>query len=72
MNVPGFNAEASLYQTSRCYRGAGGFEQSAVSIQPAYNCFFGCYLQYRHCLSQGGSPIFCRAQQWICLDNCTY
>ena len=35
MNIPGFSAEASLYKTSRHYRGSGEFDQADGSIYPA-------------------------------------
>jgi hypothetical protein len=70
MNVPGFNAEACLYKTTERYRGAGRFHQFLLGIQPAYNCYFLCYIEYRSCLAEGLSHSFCAEQHWLCVDNC--
>lgn len=67
MNIPGFNAEASIYRTSGRYRssGLGGGDASAGgAIFPAYypgadtqarcnNCMTGCVEKFEYCLAVG-------------------
>jgi len=36
MNIPRFNAEASLYQASGCYCEPGSHNKSAGTVQPAF------------------------------------
>jgi hypothetical protein len=36
MNMPGFNAEASLYKTSQSYHVAGSLDLPARTVQPAF------------------------------------
>jgi hypothetical protein len=70
MRMPGFNGDASLYQTSRSYRAAGGLDRSVGTIRPVVlstalsscisycdgdpDCIFCC-----RCVSRGGHPSHC-------------
>jgi hypothetical protein len=49
MNIPEFNAEASLYQTGQTYRGYGGSDQKVAVVVPA-DCTGDCYGLYGACL----------------------
>ena len=65
MKIPGFNAEASLYRTSRSYDVAGSLELSAGTVQPAFSsCWQVCQgdpdcLQCCLCIRRGGHPWNC-------------
>ena len=70
MRMPGFNGEASLYQTTRSYRAAGGVDRSVGTIQTAAmftaldscasecggdpDCIYCC-----RCVGRGGHPSHC-------------
>ena len=70
MSMPGFNGEASLYQSSGTYRGAGGSDRSEGTIQPAAltfpknSCWAICggdpdCVQCCLCVRHGGHPSHC-------------
>lgn len=48
MMIPGFNAEASVYQTNARYRASGSVAPDAGAVEPAFhggclvNCFNNC------------------------------
>jgi hypothetical protein len=54
MNLPGFTAEASLYQTSEYYRRAGAMAPPEGSLEPAV-FVRGCM---PHCLAKMGDDPY--------------
>jgi hypothetical protein len=66
MNMPGFNAEYSLYRTRRCYQMVESAERSTGTLQPAYgsSCWQVCQgdpdcMQCCMCIRRGGDPSQC-------------
>ncbi len=62
MNMPGFNAEASLYRTIDCYHMIGAIHQAAGAVHAAQigpanpSCFVECF---RECIQEGIPPFQC-------------
>jgi hypothetical protein len=70
MNMPGYSAEKSLYQTSRSYNTAGSVDSSVANVQPALippprgSCQQICggdpdCIQCCVCIRRGGHPWQC-------------
>ncbi len=72
MRMPGFTAEASLYEASRWYGAAGSFGQSEGTAQPAFpfrraSCWAICAgnpdpdacVYCCECIRRGGHPWQC-------------
>ena len=79
MALPGFNAEASLYTSSRTYQRAVSPVRSGAIIQPAFDfaCSFfnrcGCfytYLDRMHTCNQTDDPTLCQDLCWTSYVNC--
>ena len=69
--MPGFTAEASLYQTSRHYYGLGTVGQINGVIHPAQavdpNCFKSCF---NSCLNAIGWPFGSTLCNTLCTSAC--
>jgi hypothetical protein len=70
MNMPGYSAEKSLYQTSRSSNAAESFDSSVGTVQPAFirpphgSCQQICggdadCIQCCMCIRRGGHPSQC-------------
>jgi hypothetical protein len=55
MRLPGFQAEASVYQSNALYRTAAGGTSAPDTIHPALRIGFGCM---RKCLQDMGDDPF--------------
>jgi len=62
-NMPGFTAEASLYETSGNYRKGQTFASVKGSVQLA-SCYSDCF---HDCLINESNPILCRS---LCQQDC--
>jgi hypothetical protein len=74
MNMPGFTAEATLYQTSRHYRLAASFAQTGEAVVPQQwfpepTCTYGtCFPEY----DLGADPLIRKVVSWHSLRCCSY
>ena len=57
MRMPGFTAEASIYQTSKGYRMAAAGATLIAQVVPALPCCSGCDYVYDDCLVCLGSGL---------------
>jgi hypothetical protein len=69
MNMPGFNAEASLYKSNGRYQ-AEAFKQANEGVYPARIACDTCSDVYDDCLDGCGNTPRCRTSCRRVLDNC--
>jgi hypothetical protein len=82
MAIPGYSAEASLYKTTRLYRGysgVAGVDAGPNVVAQQIDCSLGCALKWQACnigCAVGSGPFLplclagCGVQFALCLNSC--
>jgi hypothetical protein len=74
MNIPGFDAQVSLYKSGQAYWGHGGGSNTAPRMVPALFCEAICELEYGACAVLCGlNPaclVLCDRALVRCLNGC--